>query len=90
MAGRLVARTRHARGSCADLEDVRGNAGDGIHGASAVGLWQAMVFGFAGLQVHSDGWTLLPKLPAHWKRLAFKFDWRGEEVSIDLPDKQAG
>ena len=39
----------------ADLLDVRGNAGDGIHGASAGGLWQAVVFGFAGLQRHPAG-----------------------------------
>ncbi|HWQ83358.1 MAG TPA: glycoside hydrolase family 65 protein, partial [Anaerolineales bacterium] len=36
------------RAARADLEDVRGNAADGIHGASAGGLWQAVVFGFAG------------------------------------------
>lgn len=78
------------RAARADLEDVRGNAGDGIHGASAGGLWQAVVFGFAGLQVQDDGWTITPNLPAHWKRLAFKFDWRGEEVSIDIPGSWEG
>ncbi len=72
------------RAARADLEDVRGNAGDGIHGASAGGLWQAVVFGFGGLQISDEGWTLTPKLPAHWKRLAFKFVWRGEEVKVDL------
>jgi kojibiose phosphorylase len=39
------------RATRADLLDVRGNAGDGIHGASAGGLWQAAVFGFGGLRV---------------------------------------
>ena len=72
------------RAARADLDDVRGNAGDGIHGASAGGLWQAVVFGFGGLQINEEGWKLAPKLPGHWKRLAFKFSWRGEEVSIDL------
>ena len=72
------------RAARADLEDVRGNAGDGIHGASAGGLWQAVVFGFGGLQINLNGWKLAPKLPAHWKRLAFKFVWRGEEVNVDL------
>jgi len=76
------------RAARADLEDVRGNAGDGIHGASAGGLWQTVVFGFGGLQVNVDGWKLAPKLPKHWKRLAFKFAWRGEEVSIDLGGKE--
>ena len=35
----------------ADLYNIRGNASDGIHAASAGGLWQAIVFGFAGLKV---------------------------------------
>ncbi|HBF40267.1 MAG TPA: glycoside hydrolase family 65 protein [Anaerolineaceae bacterium] len=78
------------RAARADLGDVRGNAADGIHGASAGGIWQAVVFGFAGLQVNDEGWTVTPSLPPHWKRLAFKFDWRGEEVSIDIPGKKEG
>ncbi len=72
------------RAARADIEDVRGNAGDGIHGASAGGLWQSVVFGFGGLQLHEEGWELVPKLPSHWTRLSFKFVWRGEEVSVDL------
>ncbi|MFW5941783.1 MAG: beta-phosphoglucomutase [Chloroflexota bacterium] len=68
----------------ADLRDVRGNAGDGIHGASAGGLWQAAVFGFAGLQLTEDGHTVTPRLPAHWRRLRFKFYRRGEEHVVDL------
>jgi kojibiose phosphorylase len=76
------------RAAQVDLKDVRGNSGDGIHGASAGGLWQAVVFGFGGLQVSEDGWKVNPRLPAHWKRLAFRFVWRGEEVSINLKGDQ--
>jgi trehalose/maltose hydrolase-like predicted phosphorylase len=68
----------------ADLRDVRGNAGDGIHAASAGGTWQAIVFGFAGLRVTAEGWTIHPRLPHHWKRLAFKFIHRGETHEVDL------
>ena len=73
------------RAARADLRDVRGNAGDGIHAASAAGTWQAVVFGFAGLRVTPDGWTTRPRLPKHWKRLAFKFFHRGklQEVNIE-------
>ena len=42
------------RAARADLLDVRHNAGDGIHGASAGGLWQAVVFGFGGLRITDD------------------------------------
>jgi len=64
----------------ADLRDVRGNANDGIHAASAGGLWQAVVFGFAGL----DGPVAHPRLPAHWTRLAFSYVYRGETRRVDI------
>ncbi|MFZ5880286.1 MAG: glycoside hydrolase family 65 protein [Chloroflexota bacterium] len=68
----------------ADLRDVRGNAGDGIHAASTGGTWQAVVFGFGGLRIHADGWTTNPRLPHHWKRLSFKFFHRGEMHIVDI------
>ena len=68
----------------ADLRDVRGNAGDGIHAASAAGTWQAVVFGFGGLRVTAKGWTVQPRLPKRWKRLAFRFFHRGKLVEVDL------
>ena len=68
----------------ADLRDVRGNAGDGIHAASAGGTWQAVVFGFGGLRLTPEGWTTQPRLPNHWRRLAFKFFHRGTLQEVDL------
>jgi kojibiose phosphorylase len=68
----------------ADLRDVRGNAKDGIHGASAGGTWQAVVFGFGGLRLTPEGWSVEPRLPKHWKRLAFRFTYRGELQVVDL------
>ncbi len=67
-----------------DLEDTRGNTADGFHGATAGGLWQALVFGFAGLGVRDGGHTLTPRLPAHWRRLAFSVQIRGQRIMIDL------
>jgi kojibiose phosphorylase len=72
------------RSAHADLYDVRGNAGDGIHGASAGGLWQAIVFGFAGLEFNKAGWALNPRFPEHWRRLAFKFYYRGEQHGVEI------
>ncbi len=75
------------RAARADLRDVRGNAGDGIHGASAGGVWQAVVFGFGGLRVGEQGWQVTPHLPAHWRRLTFRFTYRGKPIVIDLPNQ---
>jgi beta-phosphoglucomutase len=73
------------RAARADLRDVRHNASDGIHAASAGGLWQAAVLGFGGLQLHDDGsWTMQPRLPHHWTRLAFKFYARGQLQTVDI------
>ena len=68
----------------ADLRDVRGNAGDGIHAASAGGTWQSVIFGFGGLRVTPDGWTIQPRLPKHWQRLSFKFFHRGRLESVEV------
>jgi trehalose/maltose hydrolase-like predicted phosphorylase len=67
-----------------DLEDMRGNTADGFHAATAGGLWQALVFGFAGLEVRDGGYTLNPRLPAHWRRLAFSVRIRGQQVDVDI------
>jgi kojibiose phosphorylase len=71
-------------GGGADLQDVRGNAGDGIHAASAGGLWQAVAFGFAGLQIQDNKFTLHPRLPKHWTRLSFQFYLNGQPHTVDL------
>jgi kojibiose phosphorylase len=80
------------RAALADLNDVRNNAGDGIHGASAGGIWQAVVFGFGGLRLTPDSWSTKPRLPQHWTRLVFKFMQRGklQRVEITNPGSAAG
>jgi kojibiose phosphorylase len=72
------------RAARADLRDIRGNTDDGIHAASAGGLWQALVFGFAGLRITDGGYELKPRLPSHWTRLTFKFCHRGEWHEVDV------
>ncbi|NOX62544.1 MAG: glycoside hydrolase family 65 protein [Chloroflexi bacterium] len=83
--GDIAAAYEHfMRAARADLQDVRHNAGDGIHGASAGGLWMAAVFGFGGLEIQDDGWVARPRLPRHWTRLAFRFMLRGRSHSVEL------
>ena len=74
----------------ADLRNPRGNAGDGIHAASTGGVWQAAVFGFAGLRPTVDGWTLRPQLPRHWQRLAFTYRANGQPVEVDIQRDEGG
>ncbi|MEH2024579.1 beta-phosphoglucomutase [Nostoc sp.] len=67
-----------------DLEDNRGNTNDGIHGASAGGIWQAVIFGFGGIQLTENGPVANPHLPPGWTRLKFKLHWRGKWHDFDL------
>ncbi len=62
-----------------DLKDNKGNVRDGIHAAACGGLWQAVVFGFCGLHITPAGNLAVdPRLPAHWKRVSFTVNYRGE------------
>jgi beta-phosphoglucomutase len=67
-----------------DLEDKRGNTQDGIHGASAGGIWQAVVFGFGGIKIRNNQPVAHPHLPPNWTRLKFKLYWRGQWHEFDL------
>ncbi|MGV0028375.1 beta-phosphoglucomutase [Phormidesmis priestleyi] len=80
---------RFMQAAMVDLEDVRGNAAEGIHGASAGGIWQAVVWGFAGVKLTKDGPIANPHLPPNWTRLKFKLHWRGKWHEFDL-ENEAG
>ena len=67
-----------------DLQDVRGNSSDGIHAATAGGLWQSVVLGFAGLLLTPHGPAVYPNLPEHWKRLRFRVKVKGQAHEFDL------
>ncbi len=67
-----------------DLENTRGNASEGIHAASCGSIWQAIIFGVAGIQFTKNGLVAKPNLPPTWKRLKFKLHWRGDWHSFDL------
>ena len=54
-----------------DLANTMGNAAGGIHIAALAGLWQAAVFGFAGVRWDPNGLALDPHLPPGWRRLSF-------------------
>jgi trehalose/maltose hydrolase-like predicted phosphorylase len=67
-----------------DLNNNMGNAAGGVHAAALGGLWQAMVFGFAGLRTHADGVSLAPNLMNRWSRVAFPLQWRGRKLRVSL------
>lgn len=77
------------RAALVDLKDVRGNASEGIHAASTGGVWQAVVFGFAGVRLTEAGPIVeTPHLPPDWTRLKFRLHWRHQWYEFDLSRTQ--
>jgi trehalose/maltose hydrolase-like predicted phosphorylase len=75
-------------GGTIDLEDNKGNVRDGIHAAAAGGLWQGVVFGFAGLTLNEDGtFSLDPNLPPYWKSVQFRIFHQGQQRTIRLTNE---
>ena len=67
-----------------DLADVAGNTADGVHVASAGGVWMAVVYGFGGLR-DSDGTLAFdPRLPRTWDGLHFPLQYRGQRLDVDV------
>ncbi|MDR1711526.1 MAG: glycoside hydrolase family 65 protein [Propionibacteriaceae bacterium] len=63
-----------------DLADLHHNTADGVHLASAGGVWLALVAGFAGMR-DSDGEIRFdPHLPPGWKSLSFSLTVGGERT----------
>lgn len=72
------------KGTLIDLKNLRGNTPEGIHTACCGAVWQAVVFGFAGLRVTEHGYTTEPHLPDTWTRLAFSFVHKGKREYVDI------
>ncbi len=72
-----------------DLADLHGNTSDGVHVASAAGVWAAAVHGFGGMRPRDDGRLELdPRLPQGWAGLTFPLTVRGSRVRVTVrPDE---
>ncbi len=67
-----------------DLDPSAGDSAGGVHAGALGGLWQATVFGFAGLRLRPDGIALDPHLPPRWQSLRFRVQFRGGRVLARL------
>jgi len=70
-----------------DVDDLTGTTSGGLHLATMGGVWQALVFGFAGVRAGPTGLTLDPWLPDAWNALEVNLRYRGRPVRITIePD----
>lgn len=80
------------RAAFIDLINLQKNTREGIHAANAGGVWQTVVFGFAGLSIDADGiLNITPKMPKEWKGVTFRIHYLNSwlEISIDAKNNAA-
>lgn len=78
------------RAAFIDLLNLQGNTREGIHAANTGGVWQTVIFGFAGVSLDEDGMLYIrPNMPKEWQGLTFRihhFDsWL--EIHVDTANK---
>ena len=73
-----------------DLADNMGNSAGGVHAGALGGLWQAAVFGFAGLGFCGERPEHRANLPSSWRSLSMRFRWRGRWHELTLPEGEGG
>jgi len=67
-----------------DLADLHSNTGDGVHVASAGGVWSALVFGFGGLRDHGAMLRFDPRLPDAFPSLTFRLAQHGTRLRVTV------
>lgn len=67
-----------------DISNLYGNTKEGIHGACLGGTWQAVVFGFAGVDIRKERLWINPRMPRTWRKMVFSLYWRGNMLKLEL------
>jgi trehalose/maltose hydrolase-like predicted phosphorylase len=75
---------RYLREVAATDLDLDPNSAGGVRIAGLGGLWQAVVLGFAGLDLGGDALKIDPRLPPEWRSLSFRVCWRGRSLEIRI------
>jgi len=75
---------RYLRETAATDLDLDPNSAGGVRIAGLGALWQAVMRGFAGLDLRGDALEIDPRLPPQWRSLSFRVCWRGRSVAIHI------
>ena len=65
-----------------DLDDLTGTTAGGLHLATMGGLWQALAYGFLGLQSKRGKLVVDPCLPEAWSALGLRFRFGGQSIGV--------
>ncbi len=69
-----------------DLADLHGNTADGVHVASAGGVWMALANGFGGMRDYVGELSFDPRLPPAWPSLSYRLEWKGSRLKVVLTE----
>lgn len=78
------------RAAFIDLLNLQKNTREGIHAANAGGVWQTVVFGFAGVSIDEEGILCVkPHMPKEWNTLSFRLhhDHAWLEIRIEKDNR---
>lgn len=65
-----------------DLDDLTGTTAGGLHMATMGGLWQALVFGIAGIRPRDGRLVVDPHVPPQWDGLDVRVRYHGALVRV--------
>jgi trehalose/maltose hydrolase-like predicted phosphorylase len=70
-----------------DLDNLKLNSISGLHFANFGGTWQAIVFGFVGLDAKENELTFEPNVPDEWGHIEFTMHFRGWLLRVKVENK---
>ena len=65
-----------------DLDDLTDTTASGLHMATLGGVWQALAFGFLGMDCIGEALHLDPQLPNHWEEVELHLLFQGAHVRV--------
>ncbi len=78
------------QGANIDLAEKEGLGAGGVHMGALGGLWQAAVFGMAGVHMRDHGIAIDPHLPPDWSAMEIPVRWHGRSLAIRISSEPLG
>lgn len=72
----------------ADISNLHGNTGEGVHAASLGGVWQCVVNGFAGIHKKGTRLAINPYMPKSWRSIKCSLLWKKCLVKIEASNSE--
>lgn len=72
------------RAAFLDLLNLQKNTREGIHAANTGGVWQTVVFGFAGVSIEDGMLHIKPNMPVEWEALSFRLHYMRRWIDITI------